>query len=137
MRTFALLTLLAFAAAGCANSNVEVSATDQDAHQQLIKEDEEGAERLTQRPTVVSVPQPAFPEKPGLNGMIMVRVLVGTDGAPVEAVVSQNLDPDLDKAALAAALKGRYLAGRDGEIPREAWISVPFRYPPPAPPVRE
>jgi hypothetical protein len=137
MRYFALLALLLFLLGGCANSNVEVSATDEDAHQQLIKEDEEGAERLTERPKVVSVPQPDFPEKPGVSGLIMVRVLVGIHGEPIEAVINQDLDPELDKAALAAAMEGSYQPGREGEIPREAWLSVPFRYPPPAPPVQE
>ena len=137
MRYFALFALILFALGGCANSNVEVSATDEDAHQQLIKDDEEGAERLTERPKVLSVPQPDFPEKPGLSGLIMVRVLVGIHGEPLEAVINQDLDPELDKAALAAAMEGRYQPAREGEIPREAWVSVPFRYPPPAPPVQE
>ena len=137
MRYFALFALILFALGGCANSNVEISATDEDTHQQLIKDDEEGAERLTERPKVLSVPQPDFPEKPGLSGLIMVRVLVGIHGEPLEAVINQDLDPELDKAALAAAMEGRYQPGREGEIPREAWVSVPFRYPPPAPPVKE
>lgn len=137
MRLIALFALILFALSGCANSNVEVSATDEDAHQQLLKEDEEGAERLTERPKVVSVPQPDFPEKPGVSGLIMVRVLVGIHGEPIEATVSQDLDPELDEAARAAAMKGTYQPGREGEIPRESWVSVPFRYPPPAPPVED
>jgi TonB family protein len=134
MNRLPLLLPLLLLLAACANSNVEVQATDQDAHQQLIEEEEETNARITQRARVVEVPPADFPATPpaaGLAGMIMVRVLVGEDGQAVEARVTQALHPDLDAAALAAALAGTYLPAREGEIPRETWLSVPFRYPPP------
>lgn len=131
--TVFLPAALLAAAAGCSNTNVDVSATDEGVHQDLVKEDEGGRTVAWSRPRVVGLPPPAYPDpapEPGLVGLIMVRVLVGTNGEAIEAAVSQPLHPDLDQAALAAALAGTYLPAMEGEIPREDWISVPFRYPP-------
>jgi len=139
MKPATLLILLAAAVlpalGGCSRSNVEVSATEEDVHQDLVREDEGGRALPTTRPRVVHLPPAEFPAppEPGLAGLIMVRVLVGTDGRAVEGEVSQSLDPDLDAAALAAAMAGTYAPAREGEIPREAWISVPVRFPPEKP----
>jgi TonB family protein len=133
MKSLPLLLIALFLVAACANSNVAVQATDQDAHQELLEEEEAGARNLTERARVVGLPPAEFPATPpaaGLAGMIMVRVLVGEDGRPLAAEVTQPLHPDLDAAAVAAAMGGSYLPAREGEIPRETWLSVPFRYPP-------
>ena len=136
MKVVILLLVLLLASGGCSKSNVKVSASDESAHETLMKEEEQDNARITTRALVESVPPADFPAEspePGLEGIIMIRVLVGVDGQPIEATVSQSIHAELDKCALKAALLGRYFPAREGEIPREAWVSVPFRYPPPPP----
>lgn len=131
---FAFLPCSFLFLAGCSNVDVEAQSGDQSAHERLVNPEEEENPLITSRAKVVSLPPAAFPAEapePGMSGLIMIRVLVGVDGLPVEASVNQALHPDLDQAALEAAMKGKYLPAREGEIPREMWISVPFRYPPP------
>lgn len=130
----ALLLLALMALAGCSNVDVEAQSGDQSAHERMVNPEEEENPLITSRAKVDYLPPaefPAEPPQPGLNGLIMIRVLVGEDGHPIEANVNQSLHPDLDQAAMDAAMKGKYLPAREGEIPREMWISVPFRYPPP------
>jgi TonB family protein len=132
--TYALLLFALLTLSGCSNVDVEAQSGDQSAHERLVNGEEEENPLITSRAKVDYLPPAEFPAEapqPGLNGLIMIRVLVGVDGNPVEANVSQSLHPDLDQAALDAALKGKYLPAREGEIPREMWISVPFRYPAP------
>jgi len=134
MKSMVFLLCVLLLATGCSNVDVEAQSGDQSAHERLVNGEEEENPLITSRATVDYLPPADFPmEAPeaGLNGLIMIRVLVGEDGNPVEALISQGLHPDLDQAALDAAMKGRYLPAREGEIPREMWISVPFRYPPP------
>lgn len=133
MKSLPVLLIALLGLTACANSNVEVQATDLDAHQQLLDEEEEEVRNLTERARAVGLPPAEFPANPqvaDLTGMIMVRVLVGEDGRPLEAKVTQSLHPDLDAAAVTAAMAGTYKPAREGEIPRETWLSVPFRYPP-------
>lgn len=135
MKTLMILTVALLLCAGCSNVDVEAQSGDESAHDRLVKEAEPDNSRITTRARVENVPPADFPaEAPqsGLEGIIMIRVLVGVDGSPIEAEITQALHPDLDRKALEAALAGRYLPAREGEIPREAWVSVPFRYPPPA-----
>jgi protein TonB len=79
-------------------------------------------------------PPPVYPrmsERLGEQGVVRLRVLVGTDGLPqqVELETSSGYDR-LDRAALDAVKRWRFVPGRRGDTPETMWVRVPidFRY---------
>ena len=79
-------------------------------------------------------PPPAYPrmsERLGEQGVVKLLVLVGTDGLPqkIELQTSSGYDR-LDRAALDAVKRWRFVPGRRGDTPEPMWVSVPidFRY---------
>jgi protein TonB len=75
-------------------------------------------------------PSPAYPaaaRRSGEEGTVMLRVLVGTEGAPREVVLERTSgSPALDAAALATVKNWRFLPARRGGEPQEAWVLVPI-----------
>ncbi|MEJ8835954.1 energy transducer TonB [Ramlibacter sp. AN1133] len=63
------------------------------------------------------------------SGLVVVRVLIGTDGRPRTAQVAQSSGfPRLDEASVETALAWRYVPGKRGGVPEEMWASVPIRW---------
>ena len=132
---FILLALPAFILAGGACSNVNVEAKDESVppHEQTFRKEMEGRSPDYQGPRVVELPEPVYPAEispQGIEGIMMIRVLVGYDGSVIEAEVQQGLDPGLDQAALEAARGGVYTPATEAGVTTEGWLTVPFRYPP-------
>lgn len=77
-------------------------------------------------------PKPAYPpisKRLGEQGKVMLRVLIGADGAAKEAEISQSSGFErLDKAALSTVLKWRYLPGKRGGVPEAMWFNVPINF---------
>jgi len=71
---------------------------------------------------------PALARRSGLEGTVLVKVLVGTDGKVVDAVVLRGVHPLLERAALAAARRCVFKPARQREIPVKAWIAVPYTF---------
>jgi periplasmic protein TonB len=78
----------------------------------------------------LSNPPPAYPpvsRRLGEAGQVVVRVFIGTDGNAQQASVLRSSGYDrLDAAALAAALKWRYVPGKRGDSAQAMWLSVPI-----------
>jgi TonB family protein len=83
---------------------------------------------------------PPYPEqaaKAGEGGLVMLKVLVGTDGSarelqfvPEKSTVPE--DSELVRSTLEVAAKWKFQPGaREGE-PEEGWVLVPVRFDPPA-----
>jgi len=82
-------------------------------------------------PRLVFQAKPDYPQvarMSGLEGTVIVAVLVGPDGRVENAQIRQGVHPLLDKAALKAAFKCRFEPGRQRSIPVRAWMSVPYRF---------
>lgn len=77
-------------------------------------------------------PPPAYPStsyRLGEQGLVVVRVLIGVDGAAQDAKVQASSGyPRLDEAALKAARGWRYVPGRRGGVPEAMWVDVPVRW---------
>ena len=128
-----LVVLLA--GAGCSNVNVEATDESVPPHEQTFRKEMEGRSSDYQGPRVVELPDPQYPAdlgSQGLKGIMMIRVFVGYDGAILESEVQQGLHPDLDQAALEAARGGKYTPASESGVATDGWLTVPFRYPPPA-----
>jgi protein TonB len=77
-------------------------------------------------------PRPAYPiqsRRLGEQGQVVLRVLVGEDGAAQRAQVQQTSGHDrLDRAALATVLTWRYVPGKRGGVPEAMWFDVPIQF---------
>ena len=83
------------------------------------------------KPEIVQYVPPQYSEfarEAGLEGMVMVDVLVGTDGRVKDARVSRSVHPVLDRAAVAAARQARFTPGKQRNIPVEVWVTLPYNF---------
>ena len=75
-------------------------------------------------------PEPRYPENSQrLNeqGTSTIRVLIGADGLPQRAEIGKSSGFDrLDRAALATAMRWRYVPGKRNGVPEAMWFSVPI-----------
>jgi protein TonB len=85
---------------------------------------------VEQPPMLVAMPTPAYPElarDAGIDGTVLVRVLVGADGFVHQAVVVQAV-LGLDDAALAAAREAVFRPARQQERPVAVWALIPIEF---------
>ncbi len=83
------------------------------------------------KPEIVEYVKPLYSEfarEAGLEGLVMVDVLVGTDGRVKDARVSRSVHSVLDDAALVAARRARFTPGKQRNIPVEVWVSLPYNF---------
>ena len=77
-------------------------------------------------------PKPAYPpisKRLGEQGKVVVRVLIGQDGAAQKAEIRQSSGFErLDQTALATVLKWRYVPGKRGGVPEAMWFNVPINF---------
>lgn len=77
-------------------------------------------------------PKPAYPplsKRLGEQGKVIVRVLIGADGAAQKAEVRQSSGFErLDQAALNTVLKWRYVPGKRGGVAEDMWFNVPINF---------
>ncbi len=77
-------------------------------------------------------PPPEYPrlsKRLGEQGKVVVRVLIGPDGAPqkVELQTSSGFER-LDKSAMDAAMRWRYVPGKRGGVAEAMWYQVPIQF---------
>lgn len=77
-------------------------------------------------------PSPAYPgmsRRLGEQGTVIVRALIGADGNAQKAEVQQSSGFErLDRAAVEAALKWRYVPGKRAGVAEAMWFKVPLRF---------
>ena len=64
----------------------------------------------------------------GLEGTVIVKVLVGPQGEVQTAQIMQGAHPLLNQAAVRAAYKCRFQPGTQRHVPVRAWMAVPYRF---------
>lgn len=77
-------------------------------------------------------PKPDYPpaaRRRGLEGTVLIRVLISPDGIPGEARLLGPSGTDvLDQAALAAVLRWRFTPAREGNLAIEHWVDIPITF---------
>ena len=77
-------------------------------------------------------PKPAYPplsKRRNEQGRVVVRVLIGADGAAQKADVKVSSGFErLDKSALETALTWRYVPGKRGGVAETMWVDVPINF---------
>lgn len=86
--------------------------------------------RVDRLPEVVERVAPRYPEdarRGGVEGSVMVAVLVGADGLVHRTQVLKSI-PGLDAAAVAAVSKWRFRPAMSGGRPIATWVTLPVRF---------
>lgn len=77
-------------------------------------------------------PKPVYPSisrRMGEQGKVLVRVLIGVDGAPQRAELKKSSGFDrLDKSAMEYVMKCRYVAGKVAGVPQAMWYDAPVNF---------
>ena len=72
---------------------------------------------------------PALARQAGIEGTVLLRVIVGTDGKVESAsVIQSDVTPAMEKAALAAARKFLFKPAKQRTVPVRASMAVPIRF---------
>jgi protein TonB len=72
---------------------------------------------------------PAFSRRRGEEGRVLLRVHVASDGSPSEVEIRTSSGVErLDRAALDAVRRWRFVPARQGDTPVDAWVLVPIRF---------
>ena len=85
---------------------------------------------LSEKPVPVHTVNPEYPElarKAGIQGLVVVKVLIGTDGS-VEEVEVVKSHPMLDDEAVKAARQFRFTPGKQRDRVVRVWMSIPFTF---------
>lgn len=83
-------------------------------------------------PVLTYFEKPKYPDlakQAGIEGMVAIRVLVSVDGRVIEAsVLSSDVTPAMEQAALKAAKKCRFKPAKQRTIPVKAHVMIPFQF---------
>ncbi|HFE65219.1 MAG TPA: energy transducer TonB [Caldithrix sp.] len=85
---------------------------------------------LSEKPVVLKRVEPVYPElarKAGIEGMVVVKVLITTKG-DVEKVEVIKSHPMLDDAAVAAAKQFKFKPGKQRDRYVKVWMTIPFTF---------
>ncbi|MCK5453984.1 MAG: energy transducer TonB [Calditrichia bacterium] len=85
---------------------------------------------LSDKPVVINRVEPAYPDlarKAGIEGMVVVKVLISTKG-DVEKVEIVKSHPMLDDAALNAARQFKFKPGKQRDRFVKVWMTIPFTF---------
>jgi protein TonB len=85
---------------------------------------------LSDKPEVIHKVEPSYPDlarKAGIEGMVVVKVLIGTKG-DVEKVEIVKSHPMLDDAAMAAAKQFKFKPGKQRDRFVKVWMTIPFTF---------
>jgi len=74
-------------------------------------------------------PYPPMSKRLREQGKVVVRTLIGVDGTAQQAEIKQSSGFDrLDQAALATALRWRYVPGKRAGVAETMWFNLPFTF---------
>jgi len=76
----------------------------------------------------VKADYPEIARRSGLEGTVLVHVLVNPRGMVEKAVIIQSAHPILDRAAMQAAVRCRFTPAKQREIAVRAWVAIPYRF---------
>ncbi|MCK4539319.1 MAG: energy transducer TonB [Candidatus Krumholzibacteria bacterium] len=83
-------------------------------------------------PVLVKYVPPKYPslaQSAGIEGTVLIRVLIGVDGKVKQAsVIQSDVTPAMEKSALAAARKFIFRPARQRTVPVRASMAVPIRF---------
>ncbi len=85
---------------------------------------------VQEKPKLINMVRPHYPaiaRKSGIDGTVVVNVLIDTNGNVEKAEILKSI-PALDKAALEAAKQCRFKSGKQRDKYVKVWMSIPFKF---------
>jgi protein TonB len=83
-------------------------------------------------PMMIHYEVPTYPDlarEAGIEGTVMVKVLVDEEGKVISAeVLSSDVTPAMNMAALSAAKRCRFKPAKQRTIPVKAYVVIPFQF---------
>lgn len=77
-------------------------------------------------------PHPAYPRQSkrlGEQGTVLLLVEIDVDGSASQVKIQQSSGhPRLDRAALEAVAKWRFIAGKKAGVPQKMWVNIPIHF---------
>ena len=71
---------------------------------------------------------PDIARKAGMEGLVVVQIVVEPDGRPANPVVARSAGDVLDKAAVEAVMKLRFKPGKQRGVPVRVRMAIPIRF---------
>lgn len=71
---------------------------------------------------------PEMARKAGIEGQVVVRVLVGKNGKPKKVVIQQSDSQMLNQAAIDAVMSSTFTPAIQNGQPITCWVSIPIRF---------
>jgi protein TonB len=71
---------------------------------------------------------PEMARRAGVEGKVVVRVLVGKDGKPVKTIIEQTDNELLNEAARSAVMKSVFTPAIQNGNPIALWVSIPIQF---------
>jgi periplasmic protein TonB len=81
-------------------------------------------------PVPIDAPKPAYPDwarEAGVEGKVVLRVLVGADGLPIRVDIISG-PKGLTEEAQKAVQRWKFRPGLSGKIPVKVWVEVPVSF---------
>jgi len=85
---------------------------------------------VTEKPSIRYIAEPVYPEfarKKGIEGKVVVKVVIGINGDVEEAAIWKSV-PELDEAALAAAKKCKFNPAKQKGVLVKVRMNIPFEF---------
>ena len=71
---------------------------------------------------------PEIARRAGIEGKVMIRVLVGKDGRPKKYLIDQSVNQSLDEAAAKAVMVSVFTPAIQNGTPIDCWVTVPVQF---------
>ena len=78
--------------------------------------------------SIVKPHYPGIAKTAGIEGTVILQLLVDTNGKVLKAKVLKSLHPELDKAAVDAAYRTTFYPAKQRDKPVKVWVSYPIRF---------
>ena len=82
-------------------------------------------------PQIVRLEKPEFPGvvwKMGIEGQVVVRVLIDPTGKPLDSQILKSTNPVFEQPVVDAVMKSQFTPAEMGQGPVAAWLTIPFKF---------
>ena len=82
-------------------------------------------------PQIIRLEKPQFPGfvwKTGIEGQVVVKVLIDPDGKPIDTQILKSTNSVFEQPVIDAVMRSQFSAAQMGQGPVTAWLTIPFKF---------